>query len=177
VLYLNASEIQNWWNRDVLKSTAPQSVLKPEPPPAQTVRTDSPLDSKAAAVACGKVMKLDKAAFAKLDLFKRLNQLAVDSGVTNEELTALGGSDKEQNEQVFQAYALGYLTWDKSNGVSRADFDEMAMRAIHSADKFNLSTDERAQLDAYFVKYKRMLVGAFDLGRHDARISPCPFKM
>ena len=177
VLYFNASDIQDWWKRDIVKSNAPQFVLKPEPPLAQPAETDLPLDSKAAAVACGKVMKLDKSAFAKLDLFKRLSQLAVDNGVTNKELTALGGSDREQNEQIFQAYALGYLTWDKSNGVSRADFDEIAMRAVHSADKFNLSSDERAQLDAYFVKYKRTMVGAFDLGRHDARMSPCPFKM
>jgi hypothetical protein len=180
ILYFNATDIQKWWKEDVLKSStsrsAPQPTLKPEPPQAQPFEADVPLDSKAAAVACGKVLKLDKeAALQKLNLLKRLAQLIVDSGITEEELKELGPVDEVQ-KQVFEAYGFGYLTWDKAAEVSRADFDKMVVDAALSVDSANLSSAERERINVYLVKFKRMMLKAFDLGRHDAKISPCQFR-
>lgn len=175
ILYFNASDIKKWWKDDILKSSGSQSALKPEMPQESPVATDLPLDSKAAAVACGKVMKLDKSAFVKLDLLTRFPQLVAESGITDEEEQALGDSANNLDDEEFQAYTLGYLTWDKSSQVSRADFDKMVITAVRGVDQSKLSAAESARLDAYFVKFKRMMVKAFDLGRHDATLSPCPF--
>jgi hypothetical protein len=150
--------------------------MQMEVPQAQPVEADVPLNSKDAAVACGKVLKLDKAAFVKLDLLPRLSQLAPDSGFTDEEL-----KDKELfspediSDQAFSAYSLAYLTWEKPTQTSRADFDKMVIKAAHAADNENLSSSDRARFDAYMSKFKKMMLKAFDLGRHDAKASPCPF--
>lgn len=173
ILYFNASDIERWWKGDVSKPNTPVS-LTPEPsqgPPA----SDLPLDSRAAAVACGKLMKLDKDALVKLDLPNRLSELETDSGITNEEMTPLGDSAKDLDEEAFEAYSFGYITWEKSREVSRADFDKMIINAVQKTNQDGLSSAERAQLNAYLVKVKRMMVQAFDLGRHDAKTSPCTY--
>jgi hypothetical protein len=174
ILYSKASDIRKWWKESVLKSSTPQvATLKPEPSEAHPVESDLQLDSKAAAVACGKVLKLDKAAFVKLDLVNRFSQLAADSGITEEEAKAMGAKDLD--EQEFEAYSFGYITWDKSKDVSRASFDKMVVDAVNSVDESKLSPAERIQLDPFMVKFRRMMVKAFDLGRQDAKKSPCPF--
>ncbi|SRR5712692_9322956 len=174
VLYFGGADIRNWWREDVMKAGAPHVVLKPEPPQTQTHESDVPLDSKAAAAACGKLMKLDKAAFVKLNLVPRFSQLVANSGFTDEELRAMN-SNNELSDEEFEAYGFGYIMWDKSKEVSRTDFDKMVINAARSVDEKSLSAAERAQVDAYLVKFKTMMVKAFDLGRHDARISPCPY--
>lgn len=83
ILYFGGPEIQKWWKEDVTKSTTSQSAQQPQPTQVQPAESDLPLDSKDAAVACGKVLKLDKTAFEKLDLFPRLSQLLPDSGFTD----------------------------------------------------------------------------------------------
>lgn len=108
-----------------MKSGTSQSSLQPEPPQAQPVEADLPLDTKDAAVACGKVLKLDKAALEKLDLLPRLAQLLPGSGFTDEELKGKELlSTEDLADSAFSAYALGYLTWDKPTQTSRADFDK-----------------------------------------------------
>jgi len=160
---------------ELSKSNTSETAVKPEPPPPQPVETDLPLDAKAAKVACGKMLKLDnKAVFVKLDLVNRLARLLDDGGFTDEELKELN-ADKGLQDQEFKAYGFGYITWEKSKDVSRADFDKMVISATHSADETSLSSTEKAQLDAFFAKYKRLMSRAFDLGRHDAKISPCPY--
>jgi hypothetical protein len=173
ILYFNWADIQKWWKEDVLKSNPPHLVLKPESSQAQPAETDFALNSKDAAAACGKVMKLDKAAFIKLDLVRRLSQVMDDSKFTDEELTGLT-STKDLQQEAFQAYSLAYITWEKPTQVSRANLDKMVIGAVSSVDESKLSSAERTQLNAYLVKFKHMMLNAFDLGRHDARISPCP---
>lgn len=174
ILYSKAPDIRKWWKESVLKSSTPQvATLKLEPPEVHPVESDLLLDSKAAAVACGKVLKLDKAAFVKLDLVNRFSQLVADSGITEEEAKAMGAKDLD--EQEFEAYSFGYITWDKSKDVSRASFDKMMVDAVNSIDESKLSPAERIQFDPFMVKFKRMMVKAFDLGRQDANKSPCPF--
>lgn len=174
ILYAKASEIRKWWNESKLESsTSPVAALKPEPSEAPPVQSDSPLGSKAAASACGNVLKLDEPAFVKLDLINRFSQLTADSGITNEEAAAMGAKDLDQQE--FEAYSFGYITWDKARDVSRASFDKMVVDAVNSVDESKLSPVDRIQLDPFLVKYKRAMVKAFDLGRQDAKKSPCPF--
>jgi hypothetical protein len=174
ILYFAGADIQKWWKEDILKQSSSQSALKPEPPRAEPFEADLPLQGKAAAVACGKVLKLDEGAFVRLNLIPRLFQLVHDSGYTDEELKD-GSSAKDLQDEAFQAYALAYLTWEKPTQVSRADLDKMVIKAVQSVDMTSLSSAERAQIDAYLVKFKRMMLKAFDLGRHDAKTSPCPF--
>jgi hypothetical protein len=178
ILYLYASDIRQWWKEDVLKSRTPQHLaLEPEPQPepqqAQPSEADLPLDSKAAAVACGQ-RKLDESGFVKLDIIPRLNHLVHDSGFTDRELNELT-SEKATEEQAFHAYSLAYLTWDKPAQFSRAQLDKMVIDVVSSVDMKSLSSAERAEVEVYLAKFKRMMLKAFDLGRHDARLSPCPF--
>jgi len=176
VPYFNWSDIHSWIRKDLLKSSTPPPAVQMEPPQTQPVVADLPLNSTDAAVACGKVLKLDKAAFEKLDLLPRLSQLLPDSGFTGEELKDKElFSTEDLAEQAFSAYALAYLTWDKPAQTSRADFDKMVIEATGAADNENLTSDDRIRLDAYLVKFKKMMLKAFDLGRHDAKSSPCPF--
>jgi hypothetical protein len=68
ILYFAWPGIRNWWKEVRLKSNTSQSNLKPEPQQAQPVDADLPLNSKDAAVACGKTLKLKEATFTKLAL-------------------------------------------------------------------------------------------------------------
>jgi hypothetical protein len=86
----------------------------------------------------------------------------------------MGDTKDEEENEAFSAYALAYLTWDKPTPPSRADIDKMVIKAAHTADNENLSSHDRARLDAYLVKLKNMMLKAFDLGRQDAKTSPCP---
>jgi hypothetical protein len=174
ILYFGWPDIQKWWKEDVLKSSTSQTALKleQEPPRAQPVEADLPLDSKRAATACGKVLKLDETAFVKLNLIKRFSQIINESGFTDEEAK---DPDMDLQKQVFSAYSLAYLTWDKPAGFSRASLDKKVIDAANSVDLSHASSADRAQFNAYMVKFKRMMLKAFDLGRHDAKISPCPF--
>lgn len=162
------SDIQKWW-----KSSPSQTTTKLEPPQPQPVDSDLPLDSKAAAAACGKVLTLNQAAFVKLDLMARLSKLVHDSGFTQEELKGMLSAEAIQ-EQAFGVYSLAYLTWDKPIEVSRARVDKMVVDAANSLDVSKLSPAERSAMNAFLVKFKQLMLRAFDLGRHDARISPCP---
>jgi hypothetical protein len=170
IFYFGWPWIHKWWKESVLTSNTSQSTLKPEPPQTQPVEADLPLDTKDAAVACGKTLKLEKAAFVKLDLMTRFFQLVDDSGFTGEERKAL-----DLQEEEFKSYSLAYLTWDKPTEVSRVSLEKIVLNADSSVDKSKISSEERARFDAYMVKYKHMMLKAFDLGRHDAKLSPCPY--
>ncbi|SRR6266436_535969 len=151
-------------SRQTEKPNTPQSALQVEP----AVPAEAPLDGKQATAACGNVLKLDKAAFPKLNLMPRFSRLIADSGFTDEELKAM-----DLSAEAFKAYSLAYLTWDKP--LSRAEIDQMVIRADSSVDKSKFTPSDRAIYDAYMVKYKHLMVKAFDLGRYDARSSLCPY--
>jgi hypothetical protein len=172
LVYFNWSDIQRWVKE--LKSSTPHSTLQVEPSQAQPVEADLPLSSKDAAIACGKVLKLGKPAFKKLDIVPRLASLVNTSGFTEEDMKEMNPAG-ELEDEAFSAYSLAYLTWEQPTEVSRASFDKMVVHAAHSQDLTKFSPDDRAKFDAYMVKDKSMMLKAFDLGRHDAKTSPCPF--
>lgn len=142
---------------------------------AQPDEADLPLSSKDAAVGCGKVLKLNtKEAFEKLDIDGRLSSVVDDSGFTEEEFKEWMPA-KNVHDLAFQAYSFAYVSWEKSTEVSRASFDKMVVDVARSVDLTKLSPNEKVQFDGYIVKLKRMMLKAFDLGRRDAKTSPCPF--
>ena len=51
----------------------------------------------------------------------------------------------------------------------------MIVNAVKSVDVSKLTVAEKAHLEQYSVKFKCMMLSAFELGRHDAKISPCIF--
>jgi hypothetical protein len=156
----------------IAKEMQSTSVLEQKP---LIPSADCALGSKEAAAACGNVMKLDKTPFMNLNLHTRLARLITDGGFAGEQLTDKNFSDKDLQEQAFGAYALAYLTWDKPTGVSRASLDKKFIDGIGSLNLSDLYSDQRTWVEAYVVKIKRMMLRAFDLGRHDAKTSPCPF--
>ncbi len=120
------------------------------------------------------MLKLEETAYEKLNIIDRLSTVVVNAGFSQQEIKDLGDSEKNLNEQAFKAYSFAYLTWDKPTMESRADFDKMIVKIFNSQDLHTLSADERAEFEGYAGKVKRMMLQAFELGRHDARISPCP---
>jgi hypothetical protein len=179
VLYFGWPDIQQWWKQDILRSAPPSALtpaLAPEPPQFQPDETNLPLDAKAAAIACGNVLKLDKTeSFVRLNLITRLHQLVNDTGFTDEEFKDVS-SAKDLGDEAFKAYGFGYISWEKSKEVSRADFDGMVTSSGNKAlSSTELSSTDSVRLQTYLMKFKRMMLKAFDLGRHDANLSPCPF--
>jgi hypothetical protein len=168
IIYFNWADIQKWWKHDV-KTNSARLVLKAESTSSQA---DVQLTDKAMIVACGRVLKLDRAAFAKFDLVHRLPQLVDNIGFTGQELTAFSSSD-ELRDKAFEGYSLGFLTWEKPADDVRATLDQELISHLNSIDLRKLSTAERTQLDSYFARLKRLMLRALDLGRQDARISPC----
>jgi hypothetical protein len=174
VIYFNWSDIDKWLKDDVLRSGPRQLQVQVEKLQAQPVAADLPLSAKDAEIACGKVLKLNKAAFERLNLVDRLAAVVANSGFTEKELKELGPDD-DLNKESFSAYSFAYLTWDKPTDVPRARMDQMVVDAVHSVDTKKLTADQIAALDSYFVRYKSMMLKAFELGRHDAKASPCPY--
>lgn len=133
---------------------------------------------KDATLACGAVIKLDATGIKKLGLFKKLSGIVADE-FTEEEAKQLR-STVDIQELAFSAYSLGFLTWEKSKEVSQADYDK-SIGAVTDAFKTenenlkDVSPVEKAQLDMFKLKIKRMSSKAFAVGRHDAQLSPCPF--
>jgi hypothetical protein len=141
---------------------------------AQPIEADVPLNRKDAAVACGAVLKLNEAGFKRIDLIKKMSDIVNDGGFTEEEIKNLGPASDWQ-DQAFKAYGFAYITWDKSKEESRADFDKMLVNIFNSENLQELSPEEKVRLTGLMVKLKAMMLRAFDLGRHDARLSPCPY--
>jgi hypothetical protein len=169
VLYFNRQDVENWFQKDVL-GHHPRASLQVENPKLSPVET--PLNTKAAAVACGKVVKLEETAFEKLNIVNRLSTVVSGAGISEQEMKDVGDSQKNLAEQAFKGYSFAYLMWDKPTESSRAEFDKMMVKVFNSQDLQTLTADERVAYEAYVTKLKIMMLRAYELGRHDARISP-----
>ena len=159
--------------------SAAQGTLKMAQPNTATsevspIDMELPLDSKAAAVACGSVMQLDQAALARLNLLNRLSQLVSDIGFTDQELKEFRNSDELQ-EGAFSAYALAYQRWREPLQLARKALEKRLDDAVTSLDLTDLSTPEKQRMNLFLVKLTAFHVKAFQLGRRDARTSPCSF--
>lgn len=54
-------------------------------------------------------------------------------GLPRKKQKAMGVEDLD--EQELEAYSFGYITWDKSKGVSRASFDKLVVDAVNSVNE------------------------------------------
>jgi hypothetical protein len=173
LLFGGWSDITKWWQEDIRKSGNAPVVIAPEPAQSQPFESEVELNEKQAQLACGKTLKLGRTTFDHLNIHPRLSQLLPASGFTQAEIDDPASKDLET--EAFQAYSLGFLTWDKPKQMSRGRLDQMIVNAVKSVDISKLTVAEKAQLEQYLVKFKRMMLSAFELGRHDAKISPCIF--
>src|SRR5215469_11759332 len=171
ILYFDRQGINNWIQQDVLKSRTVRLSVQAEKPVSSPA--EQPLTNEEAAVACGKVLKLDTPAFSKLNIMNRISNVVSTAGFTEREIKTMGDSTENLEKQAFKAYSFAYVSWDKPT-ESRVKFDKMVVDVMNSQDVRELSADEQAAVAAYMTKMKRMMLQAFELGRQDARISPCP---
>jgi hypothetical protein len=159
--YLYWQNIQRWRYRDARRWAD-----------AQHVEVALPLDDKEAAFTCGKLLKIDKAGFiSKLDILERMRQVVRDSGFTDEEIKESGSL---LGETAYMAYVWGFMTFDKSLQSVKMQWDDMVKKNIDSL-RNKWSSEEGKQMDALLPSINQMQLRAFDLGRRDARLSPCPY--
>ncbi len=137
--YFNRQDIESWVRDDLLKPS--HTSLQAEPSPVE-----SPLTTSQAAVACGRVLKLETPAFEKLKLLDRLSMVVTNAGFSDEELKAMPSKD----------------------------IDKMIVKVLNGQDLSAMSASDRAAFEAFIVKFRGVMLHAFELGRQDARTSPCP---
>jgi hypothetical protein len=126
-------------------------------------------------VPCGKVLKLDDSTIKRLNLDTRLPQLVTDSGLTDEELKEMKSSNALLKEETFDAYRSAYSTWYEPTGDYQEKLDYAVTNTVHSKDYKKLSPKDRASSDTYLVKFEKLMVNAHNLGRNDAKTTPCPY--
>jgi len=134
---------------------------------------EEPLSQEDANKACGAVLNLDDATSAKLNVHKRLSDLVNSTAFTQDEIEG-SGSTEQLEQDAFKAYSLGYMTWDDAKNETRAKAIK-EMRENFISQRMKTAAANRVALDAYIAKDDRLTLNAFDLGRHDARTSPCHF--
>jgi hypothetical protein len=72
---------------------------------------------------------------------------------------------KNDSAQVRALVSRQVQAWEKR---------DFAIAADDWLPNGELSADERIYFEGHMEKVKRMMLQAFELGRHDARITPCP---
>jgi hypothetical protein len=140
----------------------------------QSVELDRPLNPKDAFAACGARLDLNNGGIAKLYLVGRLDTLVDNSEFTTRELK--WRSDRDLNGDAFSAYAGAYFSWDDPTSVSQERRHRGVKSIILSVLPSKVSPDDEKPFRIFVSKYIQMMFHAFDLGRHDARLSPCPFQ-
>ena len=116
-------------------------------------------------------MKLEGPAFAKFNIPNRISDAVSKSNYTAEEFKDVS-SEKDLEEDAFSAYAAGYLTWNKPVNPTRENLGKSMIVTINKGAE-KLSSGDAATLRDYGNKNVQMIMTAFDMGRHDARVSPC----
>lgn len=162
ILYFNRADIEKW---------AHNTWIGFQPIRIKAAPSELPLDAASSALACGNVMKLEAPAFAKFYIGTRMSELVSKSSFTAEEFKDVS-SEKDVEEDAFAAYAAGYLTWNKPVNPKREDLGKSMIVTINKGAE-KLSSDDAATLKDYANKNVQMIMTAFDMGRHDARVSPC----
>jgi len=161
-VFLYWQDIQRWRYRDARRWAD-----------AQHVAVDLPLEGKEAALTCGKLLKIDQyGTISKLDLLERMKQLVRDSGFTDEEIEELDLT--QLSEVAYMGYVWAFMMFDKPLQSVKMQFDDVVQKTIDSFLN-KRSSEERKQMERFLPRIKEMQLRAFDLGRRDARLSPCPY--
>jgi hypothetical protein len=166
IIFFNWSDITGWVKNDLLRGRA-------QPTKVEAAPIEQSLDDSSSAKACGSVLKLKSKDIDKLKLHERLSELVKTSGFTEEDFKNV--SKPEELEKVaFSAYTGGYLTWDKPADPIRSDLSKKLITRINTgAEEF--SANDAVIFREYANKSVQMVMKAYDMGRHDARTSPCSF--
>jgi hypothetical protein len=162
ILYFSWGDLQSW---------AKNQRLAAQPLRVQAAPPEAPLDAASSALACGNVLKLEAPAYTKFNILERITEVVKKSDFTAAELKDVT-SEKDLEENAFGAYALGYLTSNKPVDPTRNDLGQAIITRINTGAA-KLSSDDSATLKAYGNKNLKMVMNAFDMGRHDGRTSPC----
>jgi hypothetical protein len=160
ILYFSWGDMRSWAMK-IWLSTQPIKML-PAPPDAPVYVTS---------LACGSTLKLEGPAFERFHILERIPEVVKQSNFTAEELKDVS-SEKELEEDAFGAYSLGYLTWNKSVDPTRNDLGQKLITTIKTSSA-KLSAEDAASVKDYGRKDLKMVLSAFDMGRHDGRTS-CP---
>lgn len=165
VICLNWSDLKGWVEHDVLHAKAPPIKVEAAP-------VEQPLDALSAVRACGSTLKLEQANFVKLNLHDRLSGLVTSSDFTTDELNVEKPDDLEQD--AFAGYSGGFLAWNKPGDQMRNDLMQRFNKTVDaSAEK--LSAADAEELRSFSKKEVQLIMKAYDMGRRDARTSPCPY--
>jgi len=160
-VFLFWQDIQRWRYRDARRWAD-----------AQHVEVALPLNSKEAAFTCGKLLRLDRTRISRLDIFKRMRQVVRDSGFTDEEIKELGS---QLGELAYMGYVWAFMTFDKPLQSAKMQLDNGVVKENMNSFLSKLSPEEKKQMDPLLPRINQMQLRAFDLGRRDARLSPCPY--
>jgi hypothetical protein len=183
VAYFSWPDLRQWTydaRPKIAQAASPSGEMgfKPRSSSRQTKESPTTENDKWAAAnvpttgsSCGQVIELDKSGFERLDLPNQLSKLVDNGNFTYDDLQKMPITDLR--DSAFQAYALAYLTWNKS--TSHGDFDKMIEKARATVPTEKLTGTEQDDFTNFMQKYKSMMLNAFDLGRYDANRDPCPF--
>jgi hypothetical protein len=166
IIALNWSGLKGWVKHDLLNAKA--GPVKVEAAPIEL-----PMDDAQSAKACGATMKLETEAFVKLNVHKRMNDLVDASNFTNEDFTNVSKRDDIEGD-AFAGYSLGFLTWNKAPEPIRQGVIQKMNESIDKGAA-KLSSSDAETLREYGNKNVQMITKAFDMGRHDGRMSPCRY--
>jgi len=171
VLFLNLADAKGWFKSESHLGNARAQYQAAAALPAAP--SEAPLGKQDAKNTCGSVLQLDTDAFPKLGIHTRLSSMISDAGFTDEELSE-EESAKDLEQDLFHPYSLGYTTWEDSNSEIRAKLAK-GIEDEFRTESLKLKSEDRPAFYAYEGKYDRLILTAFDMGRRDARTSPCPY--
>jgi hypothetical protein len=118
-------------------------------------------------------LKLTKKGITLLGLEGRLPVLVRSSGFTAHDFNR-ESYDHLYGDVLF-AYIIGYIGWDKPYHDASANW-ETATYLQFAIENPTLSAQVDNDEVKYFKqKYEKMMNHAFQLGRDDADMSPCPY--
>jgi hypothetical protein len=160
ILYFSWGDLRSW---AVKTWSSTQPIKMSSAPPDAPVNVSS--------LACGSSLKLEGPAFERFHILERIPEVVKQSEFTPEELKDVS-SEKELEDDAFGAYSLGYLTWNKPVDPTRNDLGQKFITTINTVSA-KASAADAASVKDYGRKDLKMLLNAFDMGRHDGRTS-CP---
>lgn len=122
--------------------------------------------------ACGTLIKLREDGMARLGIKDKMSAIANRIELTESDKKALG----DPSQEVFEGYALGFLTWQKPLTETKSTL-EKSFATMESKAKEASSGHSQSYADAletFAEKERTMITEGFIAGRKDARLSPCP---
>lgn len=123
--------------------------------------------------ACGAIIKLHEDGMTRLGIKEKMGTISNKVALTESDRKAIDDPDQE----VFERYALGFLTWQKPltemNAKLEKSFADMESKAREDSRGHPQAYADA--LETFAEKERSMITEGFISGRKDARLSPCPY--